>query len=91
LTPSEPAPAHASLHAPASGVVDVDVASIMSCDLGTVDRLARCALEARRQGHRIRLVGAPPELVELLALSGLTRVIPAALARGGDPDAGEPG
>jgi len=91
LTPSEPAPAHASLHAPASGVVDVTVASVNACDFGTVDRLARCALEARRQGLRIRLVGAPPELVELLALSGLTRVIPAGPAPRGDPDAGDPG
>jgi ABC-type transporter Mla MlaB component len=86
LTPSEPASAHASLHAPASGVVDLHVASLASCDLGTVDRLARCALEARRQGHRVRLVGASPELIELLALSGLTRVIPAAPER--EPDRG---
>jgi ABC-type transporter Mla MlaB component len=77
-------PALAALHAPASGVVDVDVASLTSCDLGTVDRLARCALAARRQGRRIRLVGASPELAELVALSGLTRVIPAAPDRDRD-------
>ncbi|HEY7969159.1 MAG TPA: STAS domain-containing protein [Candidatus Limnocylindrales bacterium] len=86
MTPSEPVPAHAALRAPASGVVDVDVASLTSCDLGTVDRLARCALAARRQGLRIRLVGASPELAELVALSGLTRVIPAAPERDRDDD-----
>ena len=91
MTPSEPAPAHAPQVAPATGVVDVHVASLASCDLGTVDRLARCALAARRQGRRIRLVGASPELVELVALSGLTRVIPAAPERDGDRDAGDPG
>ena len=91
MTPSEPAPEHAPQAAPATGVVDLHVASLASCDLGTVDCLARCALEARRRGLRIRLVGAPPELIELLALSGLTRVIPAAPERQGDPDGGAPG
>jgi ABC-type transporter Mla MlaB component len=91
LTPSEPAPVHASQVAPATGVVDVHVASLTSCDLRTVDRLARCALEAHRNGRRIRLVGAPPELVELVALSGLTRVLPAATEREGDRDDEDPG
>jgi ABC-type transporter Mla MlaB component len=91
LTPSEPAPEHAPQVAPATGVVDLHVASLGSCDLGTVDRLARCALEARRQGHRIRLVGASPELIELLALSGLTRVIPAAPGREADRGGRAPG
>jgi ABC-type transporter Mla MlaB component len=88
LPPSEPLPAHAPLHAPASGVIDVDVASVTACDLGTVDRLARCALAARRQGRRIRLVGATPELVELVALSGLTRVLPSEACRRPDPGPG---
>ena len=91
MTPSEPAPARAPQVAPATGVVDVHVASLASCDLGTVDRLARCALAARRRGRRIRLVGASPELVELVALSGLTRVIPAARERGVDRDGEDPG
>ena len=90
MTPSEPAPTHAPLPAPEPGVVDVDVGSVTACTFGTVDRLARCALAARRRGRRIRLVGASPELVELVALSGLTRVIPAAPERG-DPDADDPG
>ena len=91
MTPSEPAPARARLLAPAPDVVDLDVASLIACDLGTVDRLARCALAARRQGRRIRLLGASPELVELVALSGLTRVIPAAPEPGDDRDAEDPG
>ena len=90
MAPSEPSPAHARQDAPATGVVDVDLASLMACDLGTVDRLARFALEARRQGRRIQLVGAPPELVELVALSGLTRVLPAVPGQKADPDPEEP-
>jgi ABC-type transporter Mla MlaB component len=42
-------------------------------DLALVDQLARLQLHARRLGCSIRLRGADAELVELLALVGLTQ------------------
>ena len=39
--------------------------------LATVDALARLQLAARRVGLDVRLVGAEPELLELLRLVGL--------------------
>jgi ABC-type transporter Mla MlaB component len=76
LKPSELGPAHAPQPSPAPKVVDVDVGRLARCDLGAIDGLARLALAERRAGRRIRLVGASPELAELVALSGLTRVLP---------------
>jgi ABC-type transporter Mla MlaB component len=58
------------------GVIEVDVAALGRCDLGTVDGLARLALAARQIGRSVRLVGAAPALSELLGFSGLTRVLP---------------
>ena len=46
-------------------------------DLAVVDELARLQLAARRQGCSIRLRQACPDLVALLALAGLSDVIPA--------------
>jgi hypothetical protein len=40
-------------------------------DLGTVEQVARLALEARRQGGRVVLAEVVPELDELLGLAGL--------------------
>ncbi|HEY7130743.1 MAG TPA: STAS domain-containing protein [Candidatus Limnocylindrales bacterium] len=76
MSSSEPAPEHAPEPPSGPEVVDVDVRALKRCDVGTVDALARFALVARREGRSIRLVNAPPELVELVALSGLTRVLP---------------
>jgi len=52
------------------------------CDLSgarptaaTVDSLARLALLLRREGSRLVLRGASPELVELIAFMGLTEVL----------------
>jgi anti-anti-sigma regulatory factor len=53
----------------------IDVGGVRAADVGTIGALARVALDARRRGDRIQIVGASPELVELLALSGLTRVL----------------
>jgi anti-anti-sigma regulatory factor len=44
-------------------------------DLAVVDTLARLALEERRRGRIVRLVGVPAELRELLVLTGLDRVL----------------
>jgi hypothetical protein len=40
-------------------------------DLGTVDRIGRMALVARRDGGRLELDEVAPELAELLELAGL--------------------
>jgi STAS domain len=52
------------------------------CDLSgarptaaTVDSLARLALLLRREGSRLVLRGASPELVELIAFMGLTEAL----------------
>ncbi|MFD0430227.1 STAS domain-containing protein [Streptomyces zhihengii] len=52
--------------------VTVDVAGLTRIDLAVVDTLARLQLTARRQGTRIELSGAGPELMLLLALVGLS-------------------
>jgi ABC-type transporter Mla MlaB component len=54
----------------------VDVAALAECDVRTVEALARLALAARRQRHVLVLAGASRDLCELLALAGLTRVVP---------------
>ncbi|MEO5576196.1 MAG: STAS domain-containing protein [Gaiellaceae bacterium] len=53
------------------------------CDAGgvevdavTVDALARLQLAARRHGCQVRLRGASTELLELVALMGLSDVVP---------------
>ena len=53
----------------------VDVADL-PCDAVTVDALARLALAARRGGSRVRLIGASPELRELVAFMGLADALP---------------
>jgi anti-anti-sigma regulatory factor len=52
------------------------------CDLSgaqpsaaTVDALARLAVALRRQGSRLRLRDASPELIELIELMGLAEVL----------------
>jgi anti-anti-sigma regulatory factor len=44
-------------------------------DLAVVDALARLALAERRRGRKLRLCAVPGELRELLALTGLDRVL----------------
>ncbi len=44
-------------------------------DAGTIERLARLALAARRLGFAIRLHGASEELAELLEFAGLSEVL----------------
>ena len=48
-------------------------------DLAVVDTLARLALAERRRGRMLRLSRIPPELRELLVLTGLDGVL------GGEP------
>jgi ABC-type transporter Mla MlaB component len=58
----------------ATAVCDVDG---VEPDAVTVDALARLRLAARRQGCRVRLRGASPDLLELVAFMGLSHVLPA--------------
>jgi hypothetical protein len=52
-----------------------DVGALARPDAGTIDTIARVALRARRLGFEIRLKGASQELVELLALAGLSEAL----------------
>ena len=73
--------------------IDCDVSGISVVDAIAVEALARLALEARRIGTSIRLRNASPELVELLAFTGLADVLPASPAEMVvcEPGAGDPG
>lgn len=53
-----------------------DVAGIHRPDGVTLDALARLQLAARRRGCRVALRGAAPALLALLALSGLSDIVP---------------
>jgi ABC-type transporter Mla MlaB component len=58
--------------------IEIDVRALGPCDVGTIDELARVALDARRTGGTVCLVGAPRALIELVAFSGLAGVLPCA-------------
>lgn len=53
-----------------------DVADVPP-DVATVEALARLQLAAKRRRYRIQLCNASPALLELLAVMGLTDVLPA--------------
>ena len=56
-----------------------DTGAIPAPDVGTIDVLARLQLGAIRQGFELRLRGASAELLELIALAGLSDVLPVEL------------
>ena len=59
--------------------------------LAVADQLARLQLVARRLGFTVRLLGAEAQLIELLALVGLSDVLPNDPLRkvGGETERGE--
>jgi ABC-type transporter Mla MlaB component len=63
-----------------------DVGALVVPDGVAVDALARLQLAARRRGCRVALRHAPSELLDLLALAGLTEIVP--LERWDDDDGG---
>ena len=65
-----------------AGIVDCDVERLARVDAVAVDVLARLQVLARRDGRRIRLVGASAELRALLRCMGLTDVLPVRDASG---------
>lgn len=48
----------------------------LRADLATVDALARVALGLRREGHRLLLANAEPQLLALVDLVGLGEALP---------------
>ena len=65
-----------TLLAHGDGRIVCDVAALVDPDLGTVDALARLQLTVQRLGGTIRLRGTTTRLEELLALTGLSEVMP---------------
>jgi anti-anti-sigma regulatory factor len=57
-------------------VVICDVAGVLRPDMVTVEALARLRVTARRHGRRLVVRGAGPGLRQLVALVGLTEVLP---------------
>ena len=74
-------------------VLVFEVGGLVSPDLWTVDALARARLIARRDGCELLLAEASVELLELLALAGLSDVVPCEGSSGPDgerhPELGE--
>jgi hypothetical protein len=63
----------------AGGRIDCDVGELSDPDLVAIDVFARLQLSAKRRGGGIRLLHASEELRGLLALTGLSEVVPCAL------------
>jgi hypothetical protein len=53
-----------------------EVGPLVAADAVAVEALARLQLVARRRGLRVALRRASPDLVDLLALAGLTDIVP---------------
>ena len=74
---------HDLLDATRPTVLVCDVGGLVHPDAAAVDALCRIRLAARRQGSRLRLRRASPELMDLLDLMGLCDVVDE--ASGHDP------
>ena len=59
-----------------AGVVTCDVTAATRPDVVVAEALARLRLTARRHGWRLEISGAGPDLLAVLALLGLTTVLP---------------
>ena len=67
-------------------IVVVDVSALTEPDPAVLDALVRLQLAARRLGSSIRLEHACSELVDLLALVGLSEVLPVCAGSGVEID-----
>jgi anti-anti-sigma regulatory factor len=67
-------------------IVVVDVSALTQPDPAILDALVRLQLAARRLGSSIRLENACTELVDLLALVGLSDVLPVVCGSGVEID-----
>ena len=61
---------------PAIDVLTCDLSGVVDPDAAALEALARMQLTARRMGRSIRLRHVRPEMRALLALSGLSDVVP---------------
>jgi ABC-type transporter Mla MlaB component len=64
------------LHPPSRSVVVVDASAFTDADAAVLETLVRLQLTAHRLGASILLRNAPRELIDLLALFGLSEVLP---------------
>ena len=55
--------------------ISCDLSALVDPDVDTIGALARVHLTARRVGGQVRLAGASKELIELVALVGLSEVL----------------
>ncbi len=72
-----------------AGIVRCDVSACTEIDELTLDVLARLQLVARRLGTSVQLHNARTRLLDLLALVGLSDVLPAIEARGPEAEPAE--
>jgi anti-anti-sigma regulatory factor len=70
------------VESPQRSIVVVDVSALAEPDPAILDALVRLQLAAQRRGATIRLENACPVLVDLLALAGLSDVLPVLRASG---------
>ena len=77
--------ARSALEGPGREPVVCDVGFLVEADAVTVDALARLQLIAKRRGCRMGLRNVGAELAALLALMGLTDVVPMCEELGVDP------
>ena len=59
----------------ATETVTLDCARLHDADIGTIGRIARRRLEARRRGRELRLVNPTAALLDLIGLAGLEVVL----------------
>jgi len=71
---------------PTPEAIVVDVSALTEPDPAVLDALVRLQLAARRLGSSIRLENACSELVDLLALVGLSDVLPVVCGSGVEMD-----
>jgi anti-anti-sigma regulatory factor len=71
--------------------IDYDVSALTNADERTLEALTRLQLTAQRMGTTLRLCNASAQLVDLLALFGLSDVLPVVCERaeGGRPEAAD--
>lgn len=71
---------------PTPEAIVVDVSALTEPDPAVLDALVRLQLAARRLGSSIRLANACSELLDLLALVGLSDVLPVECGSGVEMD-----